>query len=100
MCTVADQDCKLSLFGPLPYVPCNMQKALVVAHRMHAALKDAENAYDHAATENAALKSSGPLVACSKALTESRDQRWVALKRQLHALQERQEVYLTGNRQI
>lgn len=81
---------------PLAHVPCIMQKALVVAHSMHAALRDAENAYDSAATENEALKSSAPLLACSKTLTESRDQRWVALKRQLHALQERQEVYLTG----
>lgn len=64
---------------------------------MHAALRDAEIAYDHAAIENAALKSSGPLVACSKTITESKEQRWVALKRQLHALQERQEVYLSRN---
>jgi hypothetical protein len=74
-----------------------MQKAIVVAHRMHEALRDAENAYDSAAIENAALKSSQPLIDCSRSLTESRDQRWVALKRQLHALQERQEVYLTRN---
>jgi hypothetical protein len=75
-----------------------MQKALTVAHRMHAALQDAENAYDYAVSENAALKSSGPLLSSSQALTDSREQRWLALKRQLHALQERQEVYLTGNR--
>lgn len=90
-------DCELSATVPVTYASCHMQKVLVVAHRMHAALRDAENAYDSAATESKALKSSAPLLACSKTLTESRDQRWVALKRQLHSLQERQEVYLTGN---
>lgn len=64
---------------------------------MHAALKEAESACQNAATKSKALENSGALLACSKTLIESREQRWLALKRQLHALQERQEVYLIAS---